>query len=49
MGLGDFVEVITKYTGIKWVTAQFKEDCGCKKRQKRLNAWGKRTYKKIFR
>ena len=38
MGLGDIIEVITKYTGIKWLVHKiFGNDCGCDKRKKKLN------------
>lgn len=37
-GLGDIVELITRYTGIKWVVKKlFGEDCGCDERQEYLN------------
>tara|TARA_R110002126_G_scaffold88093_4_gene211293 strand:- start:60 stop:203 length:144 start_codon:yes stop_codon:yes gene_type:complete len=42
MKLGDFIEKITTYTGIKWLvkktTKMFGiEDCGCDKRKNQLN------------
>tara|TARA_R110000824_G_scaffold307783_1_gene495396 strand:- start:1554 stop:1697 length:144 start_codon:yes stop_codon:yes gene_type:complete len=42
MKLGDFIEKITTYTGIKWlvkkITKMFGiEDCGCDKRKNKLN------------
>lgn len=42
MKLGDFIEKITTYTGIKWlvkkITKMFGiEDCGCDKRKNQLN------------
>ena len=38
MGLGDVIEVITKYTGIKWLVHKiFGKDCGCDKRKEKLN------------
>ena len=38
MGLGDLIEKITTYTGIKWLTKKiFGEDCGCDDRKDKLN------------
>tara|TARA_R100000541_G_scaffold10644_2_gene18615 strand:+ start:1069 stop:1203 length:135 start_codon:yes stop_codon:yes gene_type:complete len=39
MRLGDLIELITKYTGIKWLVKKiFKgKDCGCEKRKEDLN------------
>ena len=38
MGLGDLIEKITTYTGIKWLTKKiFGEDCGCDERKYKLN------------
>lgn len=38
MKLGDLIERITHYTGIKWfVKRLFGKDCGCDKRQEKLN------------
>tara|TARA_R110000796_G_scaffold10042_3_gene33679 strand:- start:7473 stop:7616 length:144 start_codon:yes stop_codon:yes gene_type:complete len=42
MKLGNFVAIITKYTGIKWaikfITNYFNlDDCGCDKRQESWN------------
>ncbi len=38
MGLGDLIEKITTYTGIKWLTKKiFGEDCGCDERKDKLN------------
>ena len=43
MRLGDLVEVITTYTGIKWIVKKLTkwfgyEDCGCDKRKAQLNS-----------
>ncbi len=49
MRLGDLIEKITTYTGIKWVVKKiFGEDCGCDKRKDKANKvklWQKKTYK----
>jgi len=41
MKLGDLIERITYYTGIKWlvkkVSKAIGKDCGCDKRQEQLN------------
>ena len=42
MKLGDLVELITKYTGIKWLVKKVVkwygyEDCGCEDRRQALN------------
>ncbi len=42
MRLGDLVEKITTYTGIKWLVKKITkmlgiEDCGCDRRKKQLN------------
>ena len=38
MRLGDLIELITTYTGIKWIVKKiFGEDCGCDQRQEKLN------------
>jgi hypothetical protein len=38
MRLGDLIEKITTYTGIKWLTKKiFGEDCGCDERKDKLN------------
>tara|TARA_R100001443_G_scaffold62858_2_gene72796 strand:- start:1145 stop:1420 length:276 start_codon:yes stop_codon:yes gene_type:complete len=41
VGLGDLVETVTKYTGIKLVVSKIskktKKDCGCKSRKTRWN------------
>ena len=38
MRLGDLIEKITTYTGIKWLTKKiFGEDCGCEERKNKLN------------
>lgn len=41
-GLGDVVELITRYTGIKWVVKKLSIiigfDCGCDQRQEDLNS-----------
>ena len=38
MKLGNLVEIITKFTGIKWIVKRiFGEDCGCKERKDKLN------------
>lgn len=42
MGLGDIIELITTYTGIKWLVKKTSkafgiEDCGCERRKDKLN------------
>jgi hypothetical protein len=38
MKLGNLIERITYYTGIKWVVKKiWGKDCGCDKRQEKLN------------
>tara|TARA_R110000796_G_scaffold34178_1_gene88348 strand:+ start:635 stop:769 length:135 start_codon:yes stop_codon:yes gene_type:complete len=38
MKLGDLIERITYYTGIKWLVNQmFGDGCGCKERQEQYN------------
>ncbi len=38
MKLGDFIELITTYTGIKWLVKKiWGEDCGCDDRKNKLN------------
>lgn len=41
MKLGDFIELITTYTGIKWVVTKISKltgkDCGCNDRKEKLN------------
>jgi hypothetical protein len=38
MKLGDLIERITYYTGIKYIVKKiWKDDCGCDKRQEQLN------------
>lgn len=41
MKLGDFIELITTYTGIKWVVKKYSKltgkDCGCDERKEKLN------------
>jgi hypothetical protein len=41
MRLGDFIELITTYTGIKWVVKKWSKltgkDCGCDDRKNKLN------------
>ena len=42
MGLGDLIEKITTFTGIKWLVKKTTKmfginDCGCDSRKKRLN------------
>jgi hypothetical protein len=37
MGLGDLIEKITTYTGIKWLVEKLFNDCGCDKRKDKLN------------
>ena len=35
---GDLIELITRYTGIKYIVKKvFGDDCGCDKRQEQLN------------
>tara|TARA_R110000737_G_scaffold220961_1_gene236535 strand:- start:115 stop:264 length:150 start_codon:yes stop_codon:yes gene_type:complete len=43
MRLGDLIEKITTYTGIKWIVEKSTKllgykDCGCEKRKKSLNS-----------
>lgn len=41
MRLGNFIELITTYTGIKWVVKKYSKltgkDCGCDERKEKLN------------
>jgi len=38
MKLGDLLETIFRYTGIKWIVKKlFGEDCGCEERKEKLN------------
>lgn len=41
MKLGDLIELITTYTGIKWVVKKYSKltgkDCGCDERKEKLN------------
>ena len=37
MKLGDLIERITYYTGIKWLWKKLYPDCKCKERQEQLN------------
>ncbi len=38
IGLGDLVEIITRYTGIKWLVKKIWGDkCGCEERRKKWN------------
>lgn len=38
MRLGDLIEKITTYTGIKWLTKKILGDsCGCEERKNKLN------------
>jgi hypothetical protein len=38
MKLGNLVEIITKFTGIKWLVKRiFGKDCGCEERKDKLN------------
>ena len=38
MKLGDFIELITTYTGVKWLVKKiWGEDCGCDDRKNKLN------------
>jgi hypothetical protein len=41
MKLGNLIELITTYTGIKWVVNKISKltgkDCGCNKRKEQLN------------
>jgi len=38
MKLGDFIELITTYTGIKWIVKKiWGDDCGCDDRKNKLN------------
>ena len=41
MRLGDFIELITTYTGIKWLVKKWSKltgkDCGCNDRKNKLN------------
>jgi len=36
-GLGDLIAFVTKVTGIKALVKFFKKDCGCEKRQEKMN------------
>lgn len=37
MRLGDFVEFVAKWTGIKAFVKRFIPDCGCERRKEKLN------------
>ena len=38
MKLGNLIELITTYTGIKWLVKKiWGEDCGCEDRKNKLN------------
>ena len=38
MKLGNLIELITYYTGIKWLVKKlYKKDCGCEERKDKLN------------
>ena len=38
MKLGNFIELITTYTGIKWLVKKIGgEDCGCEDRKNKMN------------
>lgn len=41
MRLGDLIELITTYTGIKWIVKKVSKvigkDCGCDERKEKLN------------
>jgi len=37
MGLGDLIEKITIYTGIKWIVKKIWKDCKCDERKDNLN------------
>ena len=38
MKLGDLIEKITTYTGIKWLVKKiWKDNCGCNDRKNKLN------------
>jgi len=38
MKLGNFIELITTYTGIKWIVKKiWGDDCGCDDRKNKLN------------
>ena len=38
MRLGNFIELITTYTGIKWLVKKiWGDDCGCDDRKNKLN------------
>ncbi len=44
MRLGDLIEKITTYTGIKWIVKKiWGDDCGCEERKQKLDNY------KIFR
>jgi hypothetical protein len=39
MKLGNLIEIITQYTGIKWLVKKIKPDCGCERRKNKLNKY----------
>lgn len=40
-GLGDYIALLTRYTGIAWlVTRITRGQCGCPGRQEKMNRWG---------
>ena len=48
-GLGDIVEIITKYTGIKWLVKKVVgEDCGCDERKEFLNKLSFKLFKSFY-
>lgn len=39
MRLGNLIEYITTYTGIKYIYKKINPDCGCERRKKKLNKY----------
>lgn len=37
MKLGDLLETIFRYTGIKWIVKKIHPDCNCEQRKESLN------------
>ena len=37
MKLGNLIELITRYTGVKWIWGKISPNCNCKQRQDNLN------------
>lgn len=50
IGLGDIIAIITRYTGIAWLTKRItRGQCGCPQRQQQLNELSNRWLKRLQR